>query len=151
MSDYRCWVCDTEYYKGEEKLLEECCSNVKKWFKEQNLTIEDYKKELEIIKQSVPEKYTVEGSIAGTVQNYISELELRTEEQQKENQRLLLSLIECKDQLHEWLVANNPKGWIDDLRKNNENLRTEIFRLKFELEKQNHTILQMNWQLSRKV
>jgi|PlaIllAssembly_1097288.scaffolds.fasta_scaffold18839_2 hypothetical protein len=151
MSDYRCWVCDTEYYKGEEKLLEECCSNVKKWFKEQNLTIEDYKKELEIIKQSVPEKYTVEGSIAGTVQNYISELELRTEEQQKENQRLLLSLIECKDQLHEWLVANNPKGWIDDLRKNNENLRTEIFRLKFELEKQNHTILQMNWQLSRKI
>ena len=151
MSDYRCWVCDTEYYKGEEKLLEECCSNVKKWFKEQNLTIEDYKKELEIIKQSVPEKYTVEGSIAGTVQNYISELELRTEEQQKENQRLLLSLIECKDQLHEWLVANNPKGWIDDLRKDNENLRTEIFRLKFELEKQNHTILQMNWQLSHKV
>jgi hypothetical protein len=151
MSDYRCWVCDTEYYKGEEKLLEECCSNVKKWFKEQNLTIEDYKKELETIQQSVPKEYTVEGSIAGTVQNYISELELRTEEQQKENQRLLLSLIECKDQLHEWLVANNPKGWIDDLRKDNENLRTEIFRLKFELEKQNHTILQMNWQLSHKV
>jgi hypothetical protein len=140
MSDYRCWVCDTEYYKGEEKLLEECCSNIKKWFKEQNLTIEDYKKELEIIKQSVPKEYTVEGSIAGTVQNYISELELRAEEQQKENQRLLLSLIECKDQLHEWLKANNPKGWIDDLRKDNIYLRDKNHKLRLLFEEQ----LQLN-------
>ena len=77
MSKYRCWVCDTEYYDDEEQESENCCKHIKDIIKNQSLEIEELKKELEIIRQSVPIKYKVEGSIAGTTQNYISHLELK--------------------------------------------------------------------------
>jgi hypothetical protein len=76
MSKYRCWVCDTEYYDNEQQESENCCKHIKDIIKDQSLEIKKLKNELEIIRQSVPEKYTVVGSIAGTTQNYISNLEL---------------------------------------------------------------------------
>lgn len=51
MSDYRCWVCDTEFYKGEEDELRRCCSNVKTHVKNLNYIIIEQQENINELKE----------------------------------------------------------------------------------------------------
>lgn len=108
MSKYRCWICDTEYYEGEEELARQCCSNVKKWILKEETEKEEWQKQfMEIVLV---------------------------------NEKLKEKIEDLEKQLKEWLQANSPNGWIDDLRKDNAKLKENNTRLKFLFEEQ----LQLN-------